>query len=162
MFDNTIELIKEFFSKAQIDIKEISLEKDENSIYSLKIISDDSWIIIWNKWKNLDSFKRIITLLISKQTWEKTRLRLEVNDYLKEKEDKLIKFIESKISYVKESWKDIKLPFLSSYDRKKIHSFVAELGTNIYTESKWEWRERRLYICKRTQKLSIDIDWDNI
>jgi hypothetical protein len=42
------------------------------------------------------------------------------------KDKKLFSFINSKISIVEKSSKDIQLPFYSAYDRKKIHSFVAE------------------------------------
>ena len=55
------------------------------------------------------------------------------------------------------------LPYYSAYDRKKIHSIVAEYKNDkIYTKSIWEWNQRRLYICKIDQKITIDLDWDDI
>jgi len=54
-------------------------------------------------------------------------LHLEVNDYLKSKEERLFSFIESKIAIVEKSGKDLVLPFLTAYERKKVHSYVSEL-----------------------------------
>jgi predicted RNA-binding protein Jag len=75
----------------------------------------------------------------------------------------LFSFIQSKINEVKKSWIDCKLPYYSPYERKKIHSYVAELKDNsFYTQSRGEDKERRLFICKQEKKLTIDIDWDDI
>jgi hypothetical protein len=68
----------------------------------------------------------------------------------------------------------MKLPKFSSYERKKIHDYIGTLNdSEIFTKSKWEWSERRLYIFlnknnqyeqKPQEKigLTIDIDWDDI
>lgn len=158
-------LIKEFFEKINIsyDSLEVS-ETEKTNIFNIKIISNESNIIIWAHWKNLDSIRLILSLIISKNIWEKIKLHIEVNDYIKTKDDRLIDFIKREIDFLKKTWKDIKLPFFWAYERKKIHSFVAELNDNcIYTKSIWEGKERRLYICKNIEnKLSIDIDWDDI
>jgi predicted RNA-binding protein Jag len=69
----------------------------------------------------------------------------------------------SKIKIVEDSWKDLKLPFFSSYERKKIHSIVSEYwNPKIYTKSIWELRERRLFICRIDEKITIDPDWNDI
>jgi predicted RNA-binding protein Jag len=55
------------------------------------------------------------------------------------------------------------MPFFSAYERKKIHSIVGEYwNPKIYTKSVWEWNERRLFICKTDEKLTIDLDWSDI
>jgi predicted RNA-binding protein Jag len=82
---------------------------------------------------------------------------------LKSKDDKLKNYIISKVKIVENSWKDLKLPFFSSYDRKKIHSIVSEYNNpKIYTKSIWEWKERRLFICRVDEKVTIDLDWNDI
>jgi len=55
---------------------------------------------------------------------------------MKTKDDRLFDFIKSKISYAEKTGKNIVLPFLNSYERKKVHSFVANLNkTYITTKS---------------------------
>ncbi len=157
-------LINELFHKLNIKLDLIELKKEENSnIFNLKIKTEESWLIIGPHGKNLDAIQNIIKLMISKHTWEKIKLHLEVNDYIKTKDDRLLEFIKKEISYLERTWKDIQLPYFSSYERKKIHSIVHKMkDDSIYTKSIWEGKERRLYICKEKPKLTIDIDWDDI
>jgi predicted RNA-binding protein Jag len=55
---------------------------------------------------------------------EPVKVHIEVNDYLKSKDDRLKNYILAKIKIVEDSGRDLKLPFFSSYERKKIHSIV--------------------------------------
>jgi predicted RNA-binding protein Jag len=73
--------------------------------------------------------------LINRKAEENIIIHVEVNDYLKSKDDKLINYIKNKIDYVKETNKDFRLPFFSAYERKKIHSYVSDLKSDIYTKS---------------------------
>lgn len=157
-------LVSEFFEKLNVKIDSLEVTNvDESNIFNIKIETDESGILIWPHWKNLNMIESIIRLMCSKKVGEKIKLHVEVNDYIKSKDDRLFDFIKSKIRFIEKNWKDIQLPFYSSYERKKIHWFVSELeNKKIYTKSIWEWKDRRLYICKEEQKLTIDIDWDDI
>lgn len=157
-------VIEEFFKKLNIDIDSIELNKsDTDNNFKIKIKTEESGILIGPQGKNLDAIQNIIKIILSKLTWKKIKLQLEINDYSKTKDDRLSDFINKEISYLEKNWKDIKLPFYSSYERKKIHSLVHKMKSDtIFTKSIWEWRERRLYLCKKTPKLTIDIDWDDI
>lgn len=153
---------KEFFENMQLEIESIEVLEEGNNIFLIILKTKDSWIAIWPQWKNLDHIKKILKMILTKKLETDIFIHLEVNDYLKEKEEKLINFIKTKIDYVKKTWKSVRLPLLSSYERKKIHWYVSTLWDDLYTKSSWEWKERRLYIYKQDIKLSIDIDWDNI
>jgi len=162
--ENKIQLLVEsFFEKFDIKVDWIKVSCEENNIFNVKIKTQESWILIWPHWKNLINIQLILKLMISKKIGEKIKLHLEINDYLQSKDEKLFSFIKSKIILVEKNSKDIQLPFYSAYERKKIHSYVANYGNDkIFTKSIWEWKERRLYICKKWEKLTIDIDWDDI
>lgn len=156
------DITKEFFDNLQIKLDNIEVVSQWDSIYLIKIQTEDSWIIIWNQGKNIEQIKKILKMILFKKLWEDIFIHLEVNDYLKEKEEKLLNFIKSKIEYVKKTWQNVKLPFLSSYERKKVHWYVSEINDLVYTKSEWIWKDRRLHIYKKDIWLSIDIDWDNI
>lgn len=154
-------IVEEFFNNLWIDIKNINVEEKEKNIFLIKIQTSDSWKIIWPHWKNLDSITNILKIIVLKKIndSEKIKIYLEVNDYLKSKDDRLKDFIISKVKFVEKTWKDLKMPFFSAYDRKKIHDIVANYwNESIFTQSIWEWKERRIHICKAEKKLSIDID----
>lgn len=151
-----------FFSKMLIEFSNLEVSKELDNIYYIKLETTDSHLVIWTRWKNLEDIKSILRLIISKKLWENIIIHLEINDYLKAKEDKLINYIKSKIEIVEKTNKDYKLPFFSAYERKKIHSYVAWLKSDIYTKSEGEWKDRRLFICKKNDKMTIDLDWVDI
>lgn len=160
----TIEtLSSEFFKKLWIQVDSLSIINEEENIFLIKIESPDSPLIIGANWKNLDNILSVLKLIIQKKSEENIKIHIEVNDYQKTKDDKLKKYIESKIKFVEKSGNDLKLPFFSAYERKKIHSIVSEYNNpQIYTKSIWEWAERRLFICKQAKTLTIDLDWNDI
>lgn len=135
MENNIKELVSQFFEKLDIKIDSIDIKKMQDNIFSIKIETEESGIIIGPHWRNLDSIKLILNLMISKLVWEKIRIHIEVNDYMQSKDERLFSFIESKIQIVEQTSRDIQLPFYTSYDRKKIHSYVAEYQNDcIYTK----------------------------
>jgi len=163
------EKIKIFFEKLQIDIETLNIECLEWNIFNIKIKTDDSWIVIWPHGHNIENIQNLLRLISSQTLDKKISIHLEVNDYMKTKDERLYSFIKSKIIYAEKNWKDLKLPFLNSYERKKVHSFISSLNkTWISTKSEWEWKERRLIISvdssktSDNNKLTIDIDWDDI
>jgi len=101
-------------------------------------------------------------LIISKNFDTNIQIHLEVNDYLEKKDEKLMSFIQKKIEQVKSSGKEVILPALSPYERKKVHSYVSENGGTIFTQSRGEGKERRIHLCKKDEKMTIDIDGDDI
>lgn len=164
MENEILYIVKTFFEKLNINITSYSIIKvNESNIFNIIIKTEESWLIIWHNWKNLDAIQNIINLLWSKKIWERLRIHLEINDYIKTKDDKLFGYVKSKINYVKRTKKSFCLPFFSAYDRKKIHDFISEMNDPlIYTKSIWDWNDRRLYICIQERKLELDIDWNDI
>lgn len=155
-------ICENFFSKFWVSFDEVHIQEEHENIYRVTLKTQDSHLIIGPHWKNLEYFWNILKLIFSKKLDKYVHIHLEVNDYLKEKDAKLFRFIDSKIDFVKSKWKEIALPQLSAYERKKIHSYIADKKTNVYTESRWEWKDRKMYICIKHEKMTIDLDSDSI
>ena len=163
--ENTIKKVANiFFEKLWVEISNINIVWEKENIFLLKIKSEDSNILIWPQWKNLEALQLIIKMIISNNTWERIKIHLEINDYIHNKDERLFEFISKKIDYLKSSQnKSLMLPILNPYERKKVHSYVINLkDDSIQTKSEWEWKNRRLYLHKLWPKLTIDIDWDDI
>lgn len=160
--ENVQQIVWEFFSKMLIELDSLEVIKEDENIFYIKVKTSDSSIVIWHSWKNLDDIKVILKWILSKINGKNIVIHLEVNDYLSKKEDKLFDFIRKKIEIVK-TWREVILPYFNSYERKKIHSFINELNdSSIFTKSIWEGEERRLHICKKSENITIDIDWIDI
>lgn len=155
-------ICQEFFTKLWTNFSDLQIHQQSNGIYKISLKSEDSHLLIGPHWKNLETLTHLLQLLISKQSNCYINIHLEVNDYMQQKDQKLIDFISKKISIIKESWKDIILPFFTAYERKKIHSYVSEHGGNIITQSVWEGKERRIHLSKKEEKMTLDIDGDDI
>ena len=165
-----------FFDKLGLDIEKIEVTKQEENIFFLKIDTPDSGIMIWTHWVTFQSLQTLLRKLFKSKFWEETKLRLEINDYTQNKDQKLFSFIDREINKAKETGRNMKLPVLNSYERKKVHGYISDLkDPEIFTQSRWEWRERRLFIIlsrnsverprntyKNDSKLEIDIDWEDI
>ena len=155
-------LAETFFDKLNIRIDSCEIKAEAPDIYLVEIKTEESGLIIGPHWKNLETIKFLLKLLASKKLEKNIILHLEVNDYLKIKQQKLFSFIKTKIDLVESNWKEIELPFLTAYERKKVHSYVWEQNTNVCTKSEWEWKNRRMFLYKKPEKLCIDIEGDDI
>lgn len=156
--------ISQFFIWLEIEFDELNttLNEDKNIVIT-KIQSTESGLLIWPHGKNLDCIQWLIRQMINKDSEVRYKFRLDVNDYESSKDERLFSFIQSKINEVKKTGIDCKLPFYSPYERKKIHSYVADLkDDSFYTQSRGEDKDRRLFICKQEKKLTIDFDGDDI
>lgn len=154
-------LVEEFFTNLWIVFESLEISKKEEKYFTIKIETKDSGKIIWNHWKNLDAINQILKLILKRnlENYENFRFTLEINDYIKTKNDRLKDFVLNKVKILDKNWNDIVFPYFSPYERKKIHDIVSDLNRpEIFTKSIWEGKERRIYLCKAQKKLSIDID----
>ena len=167
-------IVLEFFNKMWINIDNILIEEELENVFLIKIETQDSWLLIWTHWTTFESIQNIFRSIFFTKYERKIKIHIEINDYIHNKDEKLFAFIDREIARAKETWRNMKLPKFSSYERKKIHDYIGTLNdSEIFTKSKWEWSERRLYIFlnshnqyeqkkKETIWLTIDIDWDDI
>ncbi len=163
MLDTVKNITQEFFEKMSVDFSNLEVIEEQENIFLVKIKTEESGLLIWPHGKNLDAIQSILKNILSKQLDSNIRLHMEINDYQASKDQRLFSFVQSKINYVKKTGQDFKLPYYGWYERKKIHSYVAELNDpTIFTKSIGEWNQRRLYLCKKEAKLTIDIDGDDI
>lgn len=161
--DVVLQIAKDFFQKLCIEVSEVNVREEANDVYYIKVQTPDSGIVIGPKWRNLDDIQTVLRIILNHTLGKNIILHIEVNDYLQAKEEKLLAYVKTKMELVEKSGKDFRLPYLTSYERKKVHAFVAELANpNIYTKSLGEWSERRLHLCKKDEKMTIDIEWNDI
>ncbi len=154
-------LVSTFFEKLGFILDDINISDKGNNIFLVKIKSKDSQLLIWSQWKTLNSIRKLLSLMLNVDN-NFIFLQLEVNDYLEKKQSNFFRHIDMKVDLVKRTWREYIFDKLSSYERKKIHAYIASLWTNVYSKSVWEWEKRKLHLLKRSDKLTIDFDWDNI
>lgn len=153
--------------KINIESLEVKCEDEERNIYFINLKTTDSNIVIWTHGQTLESIKHLLSRMLENILGYSVILHIEINDYLKSKDDKIFKYIDSRIDYVVKFQKEIALPNYSSYERKKIHNYISEKNlTTIKSYSVWEWQERIMHIApvlkNSISNSNIDIDWIDI
>lgn len=178
MINEIKEFSVEFFEKMWIEIDNLDVILEWEDIFFVKINTPDFPILIWRHWFVFESVQSILRNIFSNKYDKKIRIHLEINDYIHNKDAKLFSMVDSKIEFVKKIWKNIMLPPLNAYERKKVHSYVIKLwDKSIKSKSSWEWKDRRMSIIYKNdnldknyfkaseishKKLDIDIDGDDI
>lgn len=76
--------------------------------------------------KNIEIFQHLLSRMIEKIVGKYIHVHLEVNDYMKQKDERLFRFLESKITFIMSTGKSAKIPNLNAYERKKAHNYIAE------------------------------------
>lgn len=162
MNDIVFQISQEFFKNFWIEFENLEVIEETEGIYKISLNSEDSKLLIGPHGKNLEILSHILKLIFSKKLGKFTQLHIEVNDYLQKKDERLYHFISEKIEFVKHSGKEVILPFFTAYERKKVHAYVSEHGGIVYTQSIGEGEERKIHLMKKDEKMSIDIDGDDI
>jgi predicted RNA-binding protein Jag len=98
--------------------------------------------------KNMDAFQHLLSRMIENITKKYIHVHLEVNDYMKTKDERLFRFLDSKISFVMSTGKTSRIPNLTSYERKKAHNYIATREiAGLSSHSDGEGAERALFLA---------------
>lgn len=157
------QICQEFFKlmKIQVDSVSVKCEDEERNIYFICLETPDSKLVIGTHGQTLDSIKHILSRMIENSIEAWVVIHVEVNDYLKSKDERIYRYIDSRIDFVIKSQKEIALPNYSSYERKKIHNYISEKKLDtIRSYSVGEWKERIMHIAPVAKSQAVDIDID--
>lgn len=167
MQDKITSLCTKFFQWLKIDITNLTVkcEDEERNIYFIHLETTDSKLIIWIHWQSLESIKHLLSRMIESQFDTNITIHLEVNDYLKSKDEKLYRYVDWRIDFVIRTQKEVTLPNFSSYERKKIHNYISTKNLDtVRAYSTGEWRDRMMHLAPvvKTVSSNFDIDWTDI
>jgi predicted RNA-binding protein Jag len=117
--------VRSFFSGLGIVIEDITITHVDTDIH-VRVQTPDSALMIGMHGKNLEAFQHILSRIVESTVGGHVHLHLEVNDYMKAKDERLFKFLDSKIEFVTSTSKSSRVPNLTSYERKKAHSYISD------------------------------------
>jgi predicted RNA-binding protein Jag len=117
-------LVQTFFTGLGITITTLTVEREWDNI-DIRIVTPDSALLIGMHGKSIESIQHLLSRLLEKQVEDFVHVHLEVNDYMKQKDERLYQFLDSKIALVMSTGTPIQMPTLTSYDRKKAHGYIS-------------------------------------
>ncbi len=150
-YEMTTLKLKEILSKMFEITGESSLQYDiikkDNQVI-LHIKGDNVAHFIGYKGKTIESFQSILNSILQREDEEYAKVFVEVNDYKKQKEEKLKRLANKMANNVIKFRKPIKLEPMSAYERLIIHTELAN-RRDVETESVGEEPRRRVVIKKK-------------
>lgn len=139
-----------FFTLMGIGVDSVSAiaEEEKRRIYRVSVKTPDSKLLIGTHGQTLETVRHLLTRLVERTVGKSFLIHLEVNDYLQSKDDRLFHRIDEKIESLKRTGGEVALHELSSYERKKVHAYVAEKKIDgLSTRSTGEGDARILHLA---------------
>ena len=151
-FENTKNKLNEILAKffeitGESDKINYEVIKGENQVL-LNITGDKVSHLIGYKGKTIEYLQSLINSMLQKEDEEYAKVFVEINDYKKQKEEKLRKLADKMAYNVIRFRKPIKLEPMSAYERLIIHQQLADRD-DVTTESYGEEPRRRVVIKKK-------------
>ncbi len=140
-----------FFESLGIEFSslEISTQDAENHIYTVKISSTDSPLLIGPHGRTLEETQSLLIQMAEKMTGTHCIIHLEINDYLAEKQKRLMAIVDRKVELARKNGIDQVIYELSGYERKQVHAYISEKYPDIATKSIDGEKGRELHIMLR-------------
>ena len=146
MENTLLPFVSKFWAGLGIITTSISVDVVWDDI-NIRVETPDSALLIGMHGKNIEAFQHLLSRMIERQTDGFIHVHLEVNDYMKQKDEKLFRFLDSKIALMTSTGKSIRMPSLTPYERKKAHSYIADKNMpGLKSQSEGEWAERALVL----------------
>lgn len=137
-----------FFTNLGLDFSalEVTIQDEEQHIYSVKIRSDDSALLIWLHGRTLEEMQSLLIQMCENALGSFCLIHLEINDYLAEKQKKLFAVVDRKVDLARKNGIDQVIYELTGYERKQVHAYIGDTYPEIETKSIDGEKGRELHI----------------
>ncbi len=134
---------------------EIAVREREELIEVEVATRDNGALLIGKGGKTLKAIEVLISAIINKGREKRKIVRLDVNGYIRRKEEKLRELALRAAREVRLTRKPIVLQSLSSAERKIIHNALKD-DPYVYTYSEGEEPDRKLIIAPKEQRETVE------
>lgn len=145
--EDLIEKIKNILNDMSINIINIDTYYKNNTFY-INLKTDNDSLIIGKNSKNLKALTTIIVKYLKNNELNEFKFVLDVSNYKKHKEKKLIFLAKNVAKEVLKTGIEVNLDPMNSYERRIVHNTLSNFK-NIVTESSGEEPNRYVVIKKR-------------
>jgi spoIIIJ-associated protein len=150
-------LIKETLEKLLniigISYTGVKISKESENAYYVEIETENSSLLIGWHGETIAAIQHVLKCLLWKQGVEsKTQIIVDVDGYKKRQEDSVIRLAERKAEVAVSNQKEIKLPPMNPYFRRKIHLHLADSDKYkdlVITDSVGEGNQRQVRIIPK-------------
>ncbi len=154
--EKTKELIEEILKKLEmqaeieVELQDGDLDEESGEVKKylwVKIKGDNLGELIGHHGQTLEAIQTILGLLSSKESDERYRVVVDINDYREKREEYLKSLALRALDQVRESGQDMELEPMKPYERRVVH-MTLQGEKDVVTESMGEGESRRIVIKK--------------
>jgi len=163
MEETVLSVAQELLSKLGLDASGFSVRKedDQRQIFYLTMQSQDSRLLIGPRGQTLATLEYVLGLIVERKLASRAVVHVEVNDYRASQDAKLFSYVDEKVKDVLRAGGKIALRPMTSYERKKVHSYVGDKQVEgLRTVSQDDPTGRTLYVTFEG-KVALAIDMDS-
>ena len=150
-------LIKETLEKLldilTIAYTNVSVSKEGENVYYTQIETENSSLLIGWHGETIAAVQHLLKCLLWKQGIDsKTQIIVDVDGYKKRQEESVIRLAERKAEYAIENQREVVLPPMNPYFRRKVHMHLAnsdKYKNDVVTESTGYDPDRAVKIIPR-------------
>ena len=147
--DTAADFVEDLLAKMGIDATaEPNVVNDRMYIDILGDDEDDLALLIGRHGATLEAIQELTRMVVSRRLDERCRVVVDVEDYRKRREERMIERALQTARRVLETGQEQVLDPMNPYERKLVHDAVADLG-GLETSSRGEEPERSVVIRRR-------------
>jgi len=142
------ETLEKILEVMKVPFSGVSVTKEGDNSFYVSIDTSSSNLLIGWHGETIAALQHMLKCILWKQkAGGDAQIVVDVDGYKKRQEESVIKLAERKAEYAMESQKEIKLPPMNAYFRRKVHLFLADKFKNkITTESTGADKDRAIKI----------------
>lgn len=144
---NKADFIKNHLNKVfeYMSINPTAEVKEDAENVSVVITGKDLNFLIGYRGESIDALQSLLSQMLYKETGTWSHISIDINDYRKQKTDRIEEITKSYIDKVRFFGKDVEMPPMSASERRQVHTFISQYD-DIQSESTGERMERRVVL----------------
>jgi spoIIIJ-associated protein len=123
----------------------------ENEVIGYQVSGGDSSRLIGKRGQTLEAIQYLLEKIVNQKLDKRIRVRVDIEDYLKNKEIKLIGMAEKLAGKAKKTGKPVSMGQLNAHDRRIVH-IALKNDTDVRTQSRGQSFYRKLIIFPKNKK----------
>lgn len=145
------ETLEKILEVMKVPFSGVKVDKEGERSYYVSIETSSSNLLIGWHGETIAALQHMLKCILWKQKiGSDIQLIVDVDGYKKRQEESVIRLAERKAEYAIESQKEVKLPPMNPYFRRKVHLFLAEqFKDRVTTESTGEGQDRAIKIIPK-------------
>jgi len=137
---------------------EIRVNLEKGFIY-YQVSGGETSRLIGKRGQTLEAIQYILEKIVNQKLEKRVRVKVDIEDYLKNKEIKLVGMAEKLADKAKKTGKPVSMGQLNAHDRRIVH-IALKIDTNVRTQSRGHGFFRKLIIFPKQTKNDTSHNFD--